>query len=491
MRHRILSMTGVLNMSQSIILDRSDLWNRFDCDQAVINHDFSVIHITDDMKLRKYYEFDCRDKPDAKNIIVIDHACVLIPYDIRIKIRVIDLSFGMLFPTLDSKVLSRLPGLDFDHLAFVVDRMGISKQDEQATSQLCQFELRTAPLAAPYGNKLMEDAVSLVQNIISHRDWTRIAKAYGKAAMFQHAGISLDAFEEKRRLIENKFVEWISQKYALLSGTVDKERPVLLSKVNSFIKRGNSKIALILMDGMSFENFFTIQRALMSESFTYQIESSFSFFPTVTSVARQSVFSGKLPMEHSKPFSLDNEEKQWIDYWMEQGYRKNEIGFYKTETPDIPSTVKVAGIIVNICDDLMHDELQGMLGLQQGLENWAKNLHLVHLLKLLQKQEFAIYMTADHGNTSAIAEGRFQKPGVLAEPASRRAVIYKSFTDAQELNKFTTEQYSGTYLPQGFTAYLFDAGTSYGDRGKEYITHGGMTLEEAVVPFIRIGEYNG
>ena len=132
-----------------------------------------------------------------------------------------------------------------------------------------------------------------------------------------------------------------------------------------------------------------------------------------------------------------------------------------------------------------------MLGLQQGLENWAKNLHLVHLLKLLQKQEFAIYMTADHGNTSAIAEGRFQKPGVLAEPASRRAVIYKSFTDAQELNKFTTEQYSGTYLPQGFTAYLFDAGTSYGDRGKEYITHGGMTLEEAVVPFIRIGEYNG
>ncbi len=491
MRQRILSMTGVLNLIQSIVLDRSDLWNRFDCDQAVINHDFSVIHISDDMKLRKYYEFECRDNPDAKLIIVIDHACVSIPYDIRLQIRIIDLSFDTLFPTLNAETLSRFPGLDFDHLAYVVDRVAISKLDERATTRLCQFELRTAPLAALYGNKLMEEAVASVQNIVSHRDWTRIAKAYGKAAMFQHAGISLNAFEEKRKLIENKFVEWISQKYALLSGTVDKERPVLLSKVNSFIKRGNSKIALILMDGMSFENFFTIQRALMSESFTYQIESSFSFFPTVTSVARQSVFSGKLPMEHTTPFSLDNEEKQWIDYWMEQGYRRNEIGFYKTETPDIPSTEKVVGIIVNICDDLMHDELQGMLGLQQGLENWTKNLHLVHLLKLLQKQEFAIYMTADHGNTSAIAEGRFQKPGVLAEPASRRAVIYKSFTDAQELDKFTTEQYSGTYLPQGYTAYLFDAGTSYGDRGKEYITHGGMTLEEAVVPFIKIGEYNG
>ena len=491
MRHRILSMTGVLNVNQSIVLDRSDLWNRFDCDQAVINHDFSVIHISDDMKLRKYYEYECRDNSDAKLVIVIDHACLSIPYDIRLKTRIIDLSFDMLFPMLSSEALSRFPGLDFDHLAYVVDRVAISKLDEQATAQLCQFELRTASLAAPYGNKLMEDAVAVVQNIISHRDWTRIAKAYGKAAMFQHAGISLDAFEEKRQIIESKFVEWISQKYALLSGTVDKDRPVLLSKVNSFIKRGNSKIALILMDGMSFENFYTIQRMLISESFSYQIESSFSFFPTVTSVARQSVFSGKLPMEHTKPFSLDNEEKQWMEYWMEQGYRKNEIGFFKTETPDIPSTIKVAGIIVNICDDLMHDELQGMLGLQQGLENWTKNMHLVHLLEFLQKQGFTVYMTADHGNTSAVAEGRFQKPGVLAEPASRRAVIYQSFTDAQELGKFTTERYSGTYLPQGFTAYLFDTGTSFGDRGKEYITHGGMTLEEAVVPFVKIGAYNG
>ena len=491
MRQRILSMTGVLNMSQSIILDRSDLWNRFDCDQAVINHDFSVIHITDDMKLRRYYEFECRDKPDAKMIIVIDHASVLIPYDISNKIRIIDLSFGMLFPTLHSEVLSRLPGLDFDHLAYVVDHAAISKLNEKETEELCQKGLRSAALAAPYGNRLMEDAVAMVQHIISHRDWTRIAKAYGKAAMFQHAGIQLDAFEEKRQLIEDRFVEWISQKYALLSGTVDKDRPVLLSKVNSFIKRGNSKIALILMDGMSFENFFTLQRMLMDEPFTYQIESSFSFFPTVTSVARQSVFSGKLPMEHIKPFSLENEEKQWVDYWIEQGYRKNEIGYFKTETPDISSTVKVAGIIVNICDDLMHDELQGMLGLQQGLENWTKNMHLVHLLEFLRKQGFAIYMTADHGNTSAVAEGRFQKPGVLTEPASRRAVIYQSFTDAQELDKFTTERYSGAYLPEGYTAYLFDAGTSYGERGKEYITHGGMTLEEAVVPFVRIGVYHG
>ena len=40
-------------------------------------------------------------------------------------------------------------------------------------------------------------------------------------------------------------------------------------------------------------------------------------------------------------------------------------------------------------------------------------------------------------------------------------------------------------------AYMFNADSCYGDSGKEYITHGGMTLEEAVVPFVRIGERNG
>jgi hypothetical protein len=277
----------------------------------------------------------------------------------------------------------------------------------------------------------------------------------------------------------------------MLSGVVDRKRPVLLSKVNDFIRKGNDKIALIVMDGMSFENFFTIQRMLEHEPFTYDVQASFSFFPTVTSVARQSIFSGKLPQEHSKPFSLENEEKQWFAYWREHGYRDQEIAFFKEEESEIPIQTKVVGIVVNICDDLMHDELQGLSGLQQGVENWAKNMHLVKLLQKLQDRGFAVYMTADHGNTSAVAEGRFVKPGVLAEPASRRAVIYQSFADAIELDKFTTERYSGTYLPEGYTAYLFDAGTSYGDRGKEYITHGGMTLEEAVVPFVRIGAYHG
>ena len=491
MQKRIFSRTGILHINQSILLDRDALWQRFGCEEIATEEGYDVVHFDDDMTLRCYYEWKCLDHSDTKRIMVIDNAAVYVPMDIAKKYQMISLTYQQLFPMLDSEVLEELPGLDFDHLAFIADKLPLKKMDKQETWNLCTDGLRTLAYAEAYANALLNEAVSLAEAATTHRDWTPVATHYGKAAMFQHSGIPIQSFYLKQKQIENAFVKWIEAKYSMLSGVVDRKRPVLLNKVNDFIRKGNEKIALIVMDGMSFENFFTIQRMMEHEPFTYDVQASFSFFPTVTSIARQSIFSGKLPQEHSKPFSLENEEKQWYAYWKEHGYRDNEIAFFKDEQPDISMQTRVVGIVVNICDDLMHDELQGLSGLQQGIETWAKNMHLVQLLKTLQERGFAVYMTADHGNTSAVAEGRFMKPGVLAEPASRRAVIYQSFADAIELDKFTTEQYSGAYLPEGYTAYLFDAGTSYGDRGKEYITHGGMTLEEAVVPFVKIGAYNG
>ena len=491
MRNRIFSHTGILDIEQSILLDRDLLWRRFGCEEKAIAAGYEVVHFVDDMALRRYYEFDCHDRPAVSRIMVIDRGDLYIPLDIARRFQIIELSLQQIFPMLDSEALSQLPGLDFDHLAFVADRLPLKKLNRQETLAFCSADLRTPEYAQSYADALMGEAVTLAETATSHRDWTPVAIAFGKASMFRHSGIEILDYAQRRERIEDSFVRWISEKYSGLSGVVDRKRPVLLSKVNDFIRRENGKVALIVMDGMSFENLYTIKRLLADVPFDWNIQASFSFFPTVTSVARQSIFSGKLPLEHSKPFSLENEEKQWFAWWQEHGYRQQDIAFFKGEEPEIPEQAKVVGIVVNICDDLMHDELQGLSGLLQGVETWVRNGHLAQMIETLLQRGFSIYLTADHGNTSAVADGRFTKPGVLAEPASRRAVIYQSFADAIELAKFKTLQYDGTYLPKGYNAYLFTEDTCYGDRGTEYITHGGMTLEEAVVPFVQIGAYHG
>ena len=495
MQQRILSKTGILLLNQSILLDRSGLWQRFGCEQIAIESGYEVVHFSEDMQLRRYYEFDCQDRPNDKRIMVIDRAALLVPYDIQKRFQVIDLSFRLLFPMLDDVVLEHFPGLDFDFLSFAVDRSVFRSLDEQETARFCTEGLRDPALAAAYGNAQIDKALHLAESAESHRDWTPVAIAFGKASMLKHSGATLCDFASKQDRIEQAFTKWIDEKYNKLSGTVDPKRPVLLNKVNDFIRKSNEKIALIVMDGMSFENFFTIQRMIAPEPFTYDVQASFSFFPTVTSVARQSIFSGKLPREHAKPFSLDNEEKQWFSYWQDHSYRSSEITYLKIKETDegfdIPPQTKIVGIIVNICDDLMHGELQGLDGLLQGIEAWTKKMGLVHLIESLFKRGFSVYMTADHGNTSAIAEGRFTKLGVLTEHASRRAVVYPRYLDARELDKFKTKEYIGTYLPEEYTAYIFEPGTCYGNKGTEYSTHGGMTLEETIVPFVRIGEYHG
>ncbi len=494
MQNRILKRTGLLQLNHAIVVNHSDLWNRFDCDQAFINRDYQILHIRDDMKLRLFFETEYREKPSEKQIIVIEANAFHIPYDIVAEIQVVELSYAVLFPMLDAGVLESLPGLDYDHLAFVADRAAVRPMDRKETLAFCTDGLNTPEWSADYAAKLLEEAYAVSLVAKSHRDWMRAAKLFGKASMFQHSGVEITGYREKREEIEKAFVCWIGEKYAGLHGVSDLQRPVLLSKVNDFIRKGNDRIALILMDGMSFEDFFTIRRESVSAPFTSDVEASFSFFPTVTSVARQSVFSGKLPKELDDPFSMGNEEKAWREYWTDHGYKPQEIAFVTVrhnEFPEIPPQAKVVSILIDICDELTHGELQGLYGLLQGIGNWMRNGLLTEIIKTLHDRGFAVFMTADHGNTSTVAEGMFKKPGVLADPASRRAVVYKDFADAIELEKFDTVEYTGTYLPEGCKTYLFAEGSCYGVPGKEYITHGGMTIEEAIVPFVKIGAYHG
>lgn len=488
MRDRIIDKTGILARPRTILFDQDQLWSRFVGDEAAARAAYNVHHFTDEMELRRCYEYA---DPAEKAIWIIDKPGMYIPQDIARQYYICRLSYEGVFPTLDAEALRALPNIDYDLLSSCVDIAALRPMNKDATKHLCQQTIYADDYARQYGQRLLDKAVTLAQNAEGHRDWDMIAQHYGRTAMIHHSIAALRDFDSKRAVIEDSFATWIGAHYRMLSGTIDRARPILLSKAADFIRKGNNKIALIVMDGMSFENLYTILRSLDAAPLSFDIHSSFSFFPTVTSVARQSIFSGKLPREHDKPFSLENEEKQWRQYWKAAGYKDNEIFYGKNEVPDIPPQTKAAGIIINICDDLMHAELQGLRGMAQGIDEWMKGGTLSRLILELQSRGFAIYMTSDHGNTSAIAQGRFTKPGLLAEPASRRAVIYKDFADAIELAKFTTVRYDNTYLPDGINTYLFGPDACYGDTGREYITHGGMTLEEAIVPFVKIGEYNG
>ena len=85
--------------------------------------------------------------------------------------------------------------------------------------------------------------------------------------------------------------------------------------------------------------------------------------------------------------------------------------------------LSVLGIVWNKIDDIMHGMQMQTAGMHNQVRLWASQGHLSELLNRLAKENFAVYVTADHGNVTATGIG-IPKEGVLAETKGQRVRVY-------------------------------------------------------------------
>ena len=74
-------------------------------------------------------------------------------------------------------------------------------------------------------------------------------------------------------------------------------------------------------------------------------------------------------------------------------------------------------------------------------------------------------------------------PGVVAGGE----IWLKDFADKEKIaDKFGLIEYPKYYLPKEYDYLICDTGVSLDNPGEQVMTHGGMTIDEVVVPFIKI-----
>ncbi len=438
-------------------------------------------------ELRYIYERDYRSS-NTKGVLVLSSLSINIPFDIMRRFTIIRLGLEEVFPQLDATTLRSARNIDFDYLAVAVQNLNGCNLTPQQTKDFYLSKMFNQEIVDAYSASARQTLKSCIASCELYRDWMAIINLLSKLMLLRDKGFIVEDFQNIYDTVDIFFREWMVQKYATLAASADVNQPVMLHHIPDFVRRISKRPAVIVVDGMSFVDWQLIQEHFTDESWKLTTTAVFSYLPSVTSIARQSLFSGAPPAQNEKPFSLVDEEKQWRSYWLEHGLREDEVFFGKTETPDIPYQTKAAGIVVNFIDDLMHRQLQGMYGMSVDIAAWLKSGSLRRLIDNLLKMGFDVFVTADHGHSEAIGKGRFTKPGLLTEDASRRAVIYKDFAGAEELNKFSVKEYAGTYMPKNYRYFLFANGECIGDYGNKYITHGGDSIEELLVPFVRIGE---
>lgn len=158
---------------------------------------------------------------------------------------------------------------------------------------------------------------------------------------------------------------------------------------------------------------------------------------------------------------------------------------------EMSSTPKlnVLGLVVDKVDQITHGMELGTAGMHNQVRQWASEGFMDSLFDLLLAERFAIYLTSDHGNVEAAGCGR-PKEGMLAELRGDRVRIYSE----DVLRRRVASDFPAALcwkpigLPEDFLPLLAPGRCAFVPNGQRTVAHGGITLEEMVVPFVKVVE---
>lgn len=338
----------------------------------------------------------------------------------------------------------------------------------------------------------------------TYRDWINLNDIYTQwLNIIESSG---DDCKEDLQLRENlnaEFTKWLSNHFDSIFYETT-AYPLLVFKILSFLtkrmRQNGNKIALIVLDGMSYPDWITIRQNIKFSGKVYKFEehTCFALLPTLTSVSRQAIFSGKLPRDFAKTIRTTNaEESEWQAAWLagisslkssDIVYIRNYKGENKAYFSSLISNAKVVGMVINAVDDLIHgSEVLGSKGLHIDIKTWLERGLLAKTISELYESGFNVFITTDHGNTYAKGIGVIRE-GVLAEDKGQRARVYPNdiLRDASKNNTDNCMEWNSSILPEDYKPLLANYGKAFIDKKSTIMTHGGTSLEEVLIPFIEV-----
>lgn len=346
----------------------------------------------------------------------------------------------------------------------------------------------------------------------SYRDWTHFSRRMGEIISRFHGldaaradGIR-DALLALQRAADERLREWVDQHYMDLPSLPVAKGPVMVHHVPRFLAMrrdsGEAKIALLVFDGLAVDQWVQIRESVVARSprLVFEEHACFAWLPTLTSVSRQALFSGLRPREFADSIETTSREPTlWARFWQDQGLRANEVLYRKAikRTDDLQAldaaldspAVKVAGIVVDTVDEIVHGAILGKRGIASQIASWCESGFVDRLFERLLESGFHVYLTADHGNVEAVGCGR-PNQGVAPELRGERVRTYRS----EALVAASAASNPGTFrldvagLPANFMPLFAGERTAFVPAGDRVVVHGGLSVEELIVPFVKVSD---
>ncbi len=325
------------------------------------------------------------------------------------------------------------------------------------------------------------------------------------------------------KFVQDNYVQWIQE---------EAEERVLSHNLlrKHFLPELDEEASniFILIDCMRYDQWKVIEPLLAQHYIINKEELYLSILPTATQYARNSIFAGMFPAEidqtfpdywvHDKEEGLKNlyeeellkeqlvREKKYDKYAYEKvihlnegekllanlkSYLENKMNFFVFNFLDI---IVHARSEIQIIKELAPNEA----GMRALTHTWFKNSYLFKILKELSKHNVKIFITTDHGSV------RVNKPiKILADRETTTNLRYKQGRNLNyekklrskvfrirkpEEAKLPKDSVSASYV-FAYPDYFFVYPNNYHkftDMFKNTFQHGGVSLQEMLVPWIEL-----
>lgn len=355
---------------------------------------------------------------------------------------------------------------------------------------------------------------SIPSDAASHKDWSEFAKRYGEILARAHGLPGAEGSEQLSKVrasinalhtqTDGRLQAWVAAKhYADLILQSPSRAPAMVHHIPHFLRHrraaGETKVALLVFDGLAFDQWVQIREWLLASAkrFAFDESTSFAWLPTVTSVSRQALFSGLRPREFDDSIDrTDKEEALWKNSWQNEGVNPNEVMYRRAlrqadqldalESDLTDRGPKVLGLVIDEVDDRLHKE-RSKKDVALWIGNWLATGFVDRLFSMLLDKGYHIYLTADHGNVQSTGVGR-PNQGVIAETRGERVRVYRS----ESLLADSAAAYPSTLrldiagLPANFLPLFAGGRTAFVPEGDQVVVHGGISVEELIVPFVKV-----
>ena len=342
-----------------------------------------------------------------------------------------------------------------------------------------------------------------------HHEWTAFAYRWAEldvlrletaASVRSETGARI---AELRRELDRAFLAWTERRYTGLHNQPP-DPPVMVHHVPRYLARqlehgSEDKVALLVVDGLALDQWLVLRNVLADQRpcLRFREGAVFAWVPTITSVSRQAIFAGKPPFYFpSSILTTDREARLWSQFWADQGVAARAVGYAKglgdgplDGVSEILSRtgIRALGLVVDKVDKIMHGMKLGTAGMHNQVRQWAGEGFMAGLLDLLLGDGFAVYLTSDHGNIEAEGRGR-PSEGAVADVRGERARIYPDEVLRSRVHERFPDAvaWPAIGLPDDCLALLAPGRSAFVREGERVVGHGGASLEEVVVPWIRI-----